>query len=173
MIYTPTVHMRMPRVWGPDDLPMWARELQSPSPGPGATGSAASNYLENKVLDHVLGKTTFTAVDPLYYALYTASPGDTDAGTEVSTSGTSYARQFTPNNGTGFPAASGGTKSNGELVNFGTATGAGWGTVQYIGLKDASSGGNLYFWGSIDPSIPIGAGDSLSFPIGTIAFGMD
>jgi len=173
MIYTPTVQMRMPRMWGPDDLPMWARELQSPSPGPGATGSAASNFLELEILDHVLSAATFTAAATLYYALYTTSPNDTDTGTEVSTSGTAYARQSVTNNATNFPAASAGAKSNGALVNFGTATGAGWGTVQYIGLKDASSGGNLYFWGTIDPSIPIYSGDSLSFPIGTITFGMD
>ena len=172
MIYTPTVHMRMPRVWGPDNLPMWAREMQSLSPGPGATGAAASNYLELETLDHLLSKATFTAADPLYYALY-ITQNDTDSGTEVSTVGTAYARQSVANNATNFPAASAGAKSNGALVNFGTATGAGWGSVQYIALKDASSGGNLYFWGAIDPSIPIGAGDSLSFPIGTIVFGMD
>lgn len=173
MIYTPTVQMRSVRTWGPDDLPMWARELDSPSPGPGATGAAASNYLELEVLDHVLSRATFTAAATLYYALYTVSPNDADGGTEVSTSGTAYARQSVTNDATNFPAAVAGAKSNGVLVNFGTASGAGWGSVQYIGLRDASSGGNLYFWGAIDPSIPIYSGDALSFPVGTIVFGMD
>ena len=142
----------------------------SPSPGPGATGTAFSNYLENEILDHVLSAATFTAAGTLHYALWTVAPGDTDGGSEVT--GGSYARQSVTNNATNFPAASGGAKSNGALVNFGTAS-ANWGTVAYIGLKDAGSGGNLYFWGALDESIPILAGDSLSFPIGTITFALD
>jgi len=138
-----------------------------------ATGTAFSNYLENEVLDHLLSAATFTAAATLWYALYVISPGDANSGTEVSTSGTAYSRQSVTNNATNFPAASGGTKSNGVLVNFGTATGAGWGTVGHIALLDASSGGNLYFYGSLDVSIPILSGDSLSFPIGTIVFGLD
>jgi hypothetical protein len=150
--------------------PLWAWESLSPSPGPGAAGTAFSDYLENEVLDHLLSAATFTAAATLYYALFTSAPGDAGSGAEVS--GGSYARQSVTNNATNFPVASGGSKSNGVLVNFGTATGN-WGTVGYVALFDASSGGNMYFWGAMDPSIPILSGDALSFPVGGIVFSLD
>jgi alkylation response protein AidB-like acyl-CoA dehydrogenase len=48
-----------------------------------------SNYAENKVLDHVLGTTSYTK-PTTYVALYTVAPTDSTAGTEVT--GGSYAR---------------------------------------------------------------------------------
>ena len=50
-----------------------------------------SNYLENKVMLHVFGGTSYTAPATLYVGLYTSDPGEGDTGTEVS--GGSYARQ--------------------------------------------------------------------------------
>ena len=52
-----------------------------------------SDYLEDKVLDHVFGGTAYTAPATLYVALYTVAPDDTGGGTEVTTTGTAYARQ--------------------------------------------------------------------------------
>jgi hypothetical protein len=135
-----------------------------------ATGTSFSNYLENETLDHLLSAATFTAAATLWYALYITATNDDASGTEVS--GGSYVRQSVTNNATNFPAAVNGSKSNGAAVNFGTATGN-WGSVGWIGLLDASSGGNLYFWGALVPSIPIVNGDSLNFPIGTITFALD
>ena len=53
--------------------------------------SGFSDYLEDKVLDHVFGGNAFTAPTTLYVALYTVAPSDTGGGTEVS--GGAYARQ--------------------------------------------------------------------------------
>ena len=50
-----------------------------------------SDYLEDKVLDHVFGGTAYTAPATLYVALYTVAPDDTGGGTEVT--GGSYVRQ--------------------------------------------------------------------------------
>ena len=50
-----------------------------------------SDYLEDKVLDHVFGGTAYTAPTTHYVALYTVAPTDTGGGTEVS--GGAYARQ--------------------------------------------------------------------------------
>ena len=62
--------------------------------------SAASNYLENKLLDHTLTGTAFTQPAARYLALFlntsTNAATNLEAGTltdEVSTSGTAYARQ--------------------------------------------------------------------------------
>ena len=66
---------------------------------------SASNYLENKLIDHSLGTTTFTKPTTVYAALYTVAPSDSSAGTEVT--GGSYARQAIT-----FSAASSGSTSN-------------------------------------------------------------
>ena len=50
-----------------------------------------SDYLEDKLLDHVLRGTSYTSPTTFYVGLYTSDPGDDNSGTEVS--GGSYARQ--------------------------------------------------------------------------------
>lgn len=101
-----------------------------------------SDYLESKVLDHLLGRTTYTAPATVYVALYTTAPTDAGGGTEVSGGG--YARKAVTNDATNWPAASGGSKANGTAIAFPEAT-ANWGTVVAWGLFDASSDGNLLY----------------------------
>jgi len=93
-----------------------------------------SNYLENKVLDHVLGGGDYTRPATVYVALYTVAPSDTGGGTEVT--GGSYARAAVTNNSTNWPAASGGEKSNGTEITFETAT-ASWGMSQLALYREA------------------------------------
>lgn len=135
-----------------------------------ATGTAISDYLENKINDHVLGKTTYTAPATLYFALFTAAPSDAGGGTEVT--GGSYARVGLTNNTTNFPNSSAGSKSTGAAVNFGTAT-ADWGTVTHVGVFDASSAGNLLYWAALTTSKTIGNGDSFVLPAGDVTFSLD
>lgn len=116
--------------------------------------SAASNYLENKVLDHFLGTASTSAPANVYLALFTSDPTDAGSGTEVSTIGTNYSRQAIT-----FSSASGGTTSNSAAVEFSQATGSGFGTVTHFGIYDASSAGNLLFHGALTTSKTIDAGD--------------
>ena len=46
-----------------------------------------SDYLENKILDHVFKGTVFTQPANLYVALFTAGPNDVGGGTEVNGGG--------------------------------------------------------------------------------------
>ena len=108
--------------------------------------SAFSDYLENKVLDHLLGAVPFTAPSTVYFALYTSSPNDAGGGTEVSGGG--YARVAVANNAVNWPGAATGTKRNGTTITFPEAS-ATWGTIVAIGILDAVSSGNLLFWTSI------------------------
>lgn len=103
-----------------------------------------SNYLENALLDHVLGGGDYTRPATVYAALFTVAPGEAAGGTEVT--GGSYARVAITNNATNFPAASGGSKSNGTAITFPQAS-ANWGTVVALGVFDASTSGNLLFYG--------------------------
>jgi hypothetical protein len=124
-----------------------------------------SDYLENKILDLILGNTAFSLAGPLYIGLYTAPPTDAGGGTEVS--GGSYARVSVTQNTTNWPNASGGSKSNGAAVTFPTAT-ASWGTVSHFGIFDASTAGNLLRWGALSASKTIGSGDTASFAAGAL-----
>lgn len=126
-------------------------------------GSKA-NYLENKVLDSVLGNQSFPANSTVYVALFTITPSDAGGGTEVT--GGSYARVAVANNLTNFPAASGGSKSNGTDVTFVEAT-ANWGTIVAFGIFDAASGGNLLYWGAVSPNKTINTGMQFRFPAST------
>lgn len=118
-----------------------------------------SDYLENKILDHVFRNTSYTPPAAVYLGLYTSAPSDAGGGTEVS--GAGYARQAIT-----FGAASGGAISNTAAVQF-TASGGSYGTVTHVGIFDASSAGNMLAWKSITP-IVMGSGGILTFAIGDI-----
>lgn len=126
-----------------------------------------SDYLENKILDHILGATAYSAPATLYFALFTSAPNDAGSGTEVS--GGSYARVAVTNNATNFPNAASGTKSNGAAIAFAQAT-ATWGTITSFAIFDALSSGNMLFWADLTTPRTVQSGDTLSFPIGSILF---
>ena len=103
-----------------------------------------TNYLEDKIINHLVGDDTgasgadhYTAPTTWYVGLQTAAPSDSAAGTEVS--GGAYARQSVA-----WTLASGGTAqaSNTAAITFPTAT-TDWGTVTNAGIYDALTGGNL------------------------------
>jgi len=125
--------------------------------------SAASNYLENKVLDHVLTATTFTAPAARYLALFNNTSGNAatnlEAGTltdEVSTSGTAYARVAIT-----FNAASSGSSTNNGAVTFATAT-ASFGSITHVAVMDSDTegSGNVLFWGAVTTAKTIDTGDT-------------
>jgi len=125
-----------------------------------------SNFLESKILDHVFGGTAYTAPGTLYLGLHTSNPAEDDSGTEVSTSGTAYARQtvaFT---------TSGDTTSNTAAVEYPTAT-ASYGTVSHVGVYDASTAGNLLAYGALTTSKAIATGDVLRIPAGDLDITLD
>lgn len=128
-----------------------------------------SDYLENKLLDHVLGNTAYSAPGTVYVALYTVAPTDSGGGTEVT--GGNYSRVAVTNSGTNWETASGGLKQNKTAFTFPTAS-ADWGTVLAMGILDAASGGNLLYWATITSKI-IYNGDTASFAIHDISVNED
>ena len=129
-----------------------------------------SDYLENKVLDHVVGATAYTAPGTLYFALFTVAPSDTGGGTEVT--GGSYARVAMTNNTTNFPAATGGQKKNGTVITWPAAT-ASWGTCVAVGIYDAASAGNLLFWSTLATNKTVDSGDTVSIPVNSLVITED
>jgi hypothetical protein len=124
-----------------------------------------SDYLENKVLDHVLGGTSYTKPASVYLGLYTVAPTDAGGGTEVAAA--SYARYTMTNNATNWPNAVSGSKSNGVDFVFATANEQ-WGTIVAFGIFDAPNAGNLLYWGLLNTSKLVDIGDTPIFRAGTL-----
>lgn len=123
--------------------------------------SQMSNYLENALINATLRATTFTAPATVYLALYTTDPTDADTGTEVS--GGSYARQSIT-----FGSPSNGVSTNSADITFPTATGS-WGTVAYVGIRDASTTGNLLYHAPLTTSKAIDTGDIFKVTTGNLS----
>lgn len=128
-----------------------------------------SNFLENAILDHVLGGGDYTRPATVYVALFTDTNTQTqrDAGTVTEVSGSAYARVSVTNNSTNWPAASSGSKSNGTAITFPTPTGS-WGTVTAFGVYDASTAGNLLYHGDLTASQAVASGNTVSFAISAL-----
>lgn len=128
--------------------------------------SGKGNFLSNKLLDYLFNATAYTVPSALDVELYTATPGASGGGTEVSTSGTAYARQvynFTGVGG-GWTAASSQQVSNESEIDWATAT-ANWGTVVAVSLKETTNN-NIWYWGTLTSSRVVNTGDSVRFAIG-------
>jgi hypothetical protein len=137
--------------------------------------SAASDYLENKVLDHVLryGTAPYTAPSTLYVALFNNTSGNAatnlEAGTltdEVPTSGsTAYSRKTVT-----FGAATTGTSTSNSTVTFDAAT-ASWGTVTHIAVMDGATrgAGNVLFYGALTVSKAVATGDTFQVTSGNMS----
>jgi hypothetical protein len=129
---------------------------------------AATNYLELKLLDHSLGTTSFTKPTTVYLGLHTTDPGETGSTSgEVSTSGTAYVRQAVT-----FAAASGGSAATNATVTFPTAT-ASWGSIAYISISDASSAGNMLYYGAVTTAKTIDTGDTFQVTSGNLTIALD
>jgi len=133
-----------------------------------------TNYLEDKIVNHVFGSTTYTKPTNWYVGLLTATPSDSAAGTEVT--GGSYARQVCAFTITGSGIAQ---AVNTSAITFPTAT-ADWGIVGWVGIYDALSGGNLVAYQNLQKSDfsttttkTINDGDIFKFNASTIKIQID
>lgn len=118
-----------------------------------------SNYLEGKIIEHVLRNVSYTSPSTVYLALYTSNPAEDNSGSEYS--GGSYSRQSIS-----FSAQSNGTVTNSGTVAF---TNLGSGTITHIGILDNSSGGNLLYYGPLTTSLTITTGSSINFATASIS----
>lgn len=123
-----------------------------------------ATYAENALINALLRATNYTAPTTVYVALHTGAPGAAGSANEVSTSGTAYARTAGA-----FGAPSSGVSTNSSDIQFPTATGSGWGTINYFSIWDASSAGNCLFVSDVlaTPKA-VGAGDSAKFASGVL-----
>ena len=129
------------------------------------------NGLENSLLNHTFGGTTYSPVATMYVGLSTANPTDTGSFTGECTGG-SYARVAITNNKTTWSTSSAGSLSNAITLTFPTAT-ASWGTVTYFFIADASTGGTIIAYGQLSASKTIDTGDTALFNIGDLTINLN
>jgi hypothetical protein len=144
-------------------------------------GTALSNFWENELIDHLFRARSYTAPTDIYFALYTAAPGETGGGTEVS--GGSYARVqvatgFANFEGTGGEttatdsAGTGGGTQNRNAITFPAPT-ANWGVASHFAGLSASSVGDFFFYGALTTPKTINNGDPApSFAAGDFDFSL-
>lgn len=114
-----------------------------------AGGSGFSQYAESHIVDHSNGKTSWTMPSGSYLCLCTTTPTSTSTGsTIVEASYTGYARQSMSGNWTAATAATPSVGVNTSTITFGACT-AGSSTLVGFALVDASSTGNMIWWGTL------------------------
>ncbi len=118
-----------------------------------------SNYWENKVLDYLFGKGTYTP-PTIHVALSSADPGEDGAGLDEPEGG-GYARVATQ--ASDWSSAEDGRIDNVQAIEFHPATGA-WGTLTHFALFDAATAGNLLAHGSLTQPRTVHASDAPRFP---------
>jgi len=124
-----------------------------------------TDFMENKIIDHMLRNQAYTPPSTIYLALFTSAPSDAGGGTEVS--GGSYARQAVT-----LSAASGGASENSADITFPQAT-ADWGTITHVALMDAETGGNMLMHTAIDASKTVNNGDTFKINAGDLDVTVD
>lgn len=130
-------------------------------------GTALTDFLENEVGDHLMRARAFAPGTVRAIALFTAAPGETGGGTEVT--GGSYTRidhaeGFANWDGTGAEttdvdsAGTGGLIQNNGIITFPTPS-ASWGLVSDMAMLDNTSGGNMWMYGGLVASKNVNNGD--------------
>lgn len=136
-----------------------------------ATGAALSNNAENSVLNWLLTTGALTGANARptawYVGLFSDATGATTDQPATELTGNGYGRVSVT-----FNAPTGGSTSNAGTVTF-TASGGAWSTANYVGIFDASVGGNLIFWGALSTSKTLANGDQLQFSASSITVSLD
>jgi hypothetical protein len=149
-----------------------------------AFAGALTDFGENKVVDSLLRAQAIGTPATWHIALFTTTCTDAGPGTEVSTSGTAYARQavtasladWAGTQSAGSTVASSGTAgttSNNNAITWSASTAA-WGTITSVGWMDASTAGNRWICIDLTSSLNVsGSGFTVSFAAGQLSFQID
>lgn len=135
------------------------------------SGGGYSDYIEQKLLNHVFAGQAFPTIASHYFALgQTGISSSTGLTTEAAGSG--YARLYKPNTSSTYGAAAEGVKTNSSTVTTWTfSANPLTGAATHFAIYTAASGGT-FLWGGEIPSITLAAGD-YSWDIGELVFNLD
>ena len=127
----------------------------------------ASDYLENKLIDHLFRAGTFAKPTALWVALFTGSPADAGGGTEVDRrqlcarepGAVRYQLARHPGRHDRRRARAPAARPPMPSSSAFPAPTATWGTVSHFGIFDAATAGNLLIWDALTVARPILSGD--------------
>tara|TARA_Y100001937_G_scaffold107362_1_gene149958 strand:+ start:1298 stop:1708 length:411 start_codon:yes stop_codon:yes gene_type:complete len=130
--------------------------------------TAASNYLEDTLLKHIMASAGTNGADydtsslAFFVSLHTGSPGEANDGANEIT-GNAYARQSAT-----FGNVTSGSVSTNATISFPQASGNYSANVTHIGIFDAASGGNLLFYGALSSAKTVTDGDVFQINSGSL-----
>jgi hypothetical protein len=137
-----------------------------------------SDYLENKILQHVFTGVAYAQPTGRYLALFTTAPTESSPGTEVT--GGAYARQAATFDvltsfeidPVGDPGVLVTAAVNNAVIEYPTAT-SNWGNITHVGVFDAATSGNMLAPAVlVNPRI-ITTGDIFRVPVHELAVSLD
>ena len=119
--------------------------------------SAASDYAENKILDHIVGTTSWTMPTNTYVKMHLGAAGE---------AGTANPAAETTRVVTSFGAAASGTCSNdAEIAWTSVSTTETW---THFSIWDNLTAGNCLIVGALTASVALTAGDDAKFAVGAL-----
>ena len=124
--------------------------------------SAASNYLENAVIESTLRGAAFPTITKIYVALHTNNPTDAGGNEVTSALWPSYARQDAAKGGSissGWTAAADGVSKNALQLIFPVFDGSADLTVTHFSLHTALTGGNMLVYAPLQAPRTVQNGD--------------
>ena len=124
----------------------------------------------SKILDRTFGLTTYTPPATWYVGLSTTTPNIDGTGATEPT-GNNYSRVGVPNDTSNFSNAANASKTNLLSWTFPASTGS-WGTITYVGLWDAATIGNLWFFDILTPSRAVASSTTVLFSASAVTITM-
>jgi len=132
-----------------------------------------SDYLETRVLDHVLSDGAFTEPANVYIALATTAPTDATTGATLAEAAyTGYTRIELL--ATDLSAASAGSKTNSAAITFPACTGSSSTVVGFAILDGSTLGaGNMLMWGTTTSKVIDTSNTPPTIAIGGLVVNLD
>ena len=130
-----------------------------------------SDYLENKILNHINGVAAYTAPTHVYLALSTTTPADDGTGVTEPTGG-SYVRLECDNTTATWNTSVAGVFTNKVSLSWIQATGN-WGTIVASAAYDDPSAGNMLWAGTPAQSRSISSGETYIIGVSNLSVALD
>jgi len=127
-----------------------------------------TSFASNKVVDYNFGATSYSGTLPAtYYFGLSTTTINFDGTGATEPSGGAYARVAFTNNKTNWGTASSGILTNSTAITFPESS-ASWGTITYVGMWDALTAGNLWWFDVLTPSRAVASLTTVIFSIGAV-----
>lgn len=140
---------------------------------PIAGAASFSDYLENKVNDHVNGKTSFTMPATTALALCTVVPTDASTGATITEAAyTGYARKVVA--GADWNASASGSATTANQLQFAACTGSSSTVIGWAYLDSSTTGaGNVLYWGTCTSTVISSTQTPATIAAGALSLALD